>query len=150
MSVGTLCNREVVVTGADTSVAEAAALMRRFHVGDLVIVGASGDRKPIGLVTDRDIVVEVLAEGLDPESVTVADVMTRALETIAEEADFWEAVQQMRRHGVRRLPVVNQAGGLEGMLTLDDALELVSEALSDLTGLISKEIQQEETARPDR
>ena len=150
MSVRTLCNREVIVAEAETSVAEAAVLMRRFHVGDLVVVNEGEARRPTGLVTDRDIVVEVLAEGLDPQTVTLADIMTRELQTIAEEADFWEAIDQMRRNGVRRLPVVNQAGGLEGILTLDDALELISEALSGLVGLVSRERDQEVSSRPAR
>jgi len=151
MSVGKLCNREVNVAAGATTVAEAAALMRHYHVGDLVIVEESaGERKPVGLVTDRDLVVEVLAEGLDPESVTIANVMTRELQTVAEEADLWEAIGQMRRQGVRRLPVVNPGGGLEGILTLDDALELVADAMSGLVGLISREIEQEAASRPER
>ncbi len=150
MSVGTLCNREVAVTGANTTIAEAARLMRRRHVGDLVILAEDEERRPVGLVTDRDLVLEILAEGVDPESITVADVMTRSLETIDEDADFWDALHHMRRHGIRRLPVVNAAGGLEGILTLDDALELVSEALSDLVGLISRESEQEKESRPIR
>jgi len=150
MSVGTLCNREVAVTGADTSIAEAARLMRRRHVGDLVILSEDEERRPVGLVTDRDLVVEVLAEDVAPDSISVADVMTRTLVTIDEDADFWDALHQMRHHGVRRLPVVNAAGGLEGIITLDDALELVSEALSDLVSLISRESEQEKQARPTR
>lgn len=150
MSVGTLCNREVAVTGAGTSAAEAARLMRRRHVGDLVILSDDEIRRPVGLVTDRDLVVEILAEGVDPESITVADVMTRTLQTIDEDADFWDALHRMRQHGVRRLPVVNAGGGLEGILTLDDALELVSEALSDLVTLISRQSQLEEETRPAR
>lgn len=150
MTVGTLCNREVAVTGADTSIAEAARLMRRRHVGDLVILSEDEERRPMGLVTDRDLVVEILAEGVDPESITVADVMTRSLQTIDEDADFWDALHHMRQHGIRRLPVVNAAGGLEGILTLDDALELVSEALSDLVSLISHQSEREREIRPAR
>ncbi|MGE0625857.1 MAG: CBS domain-containing protein [Pseudomonadales bacterium] len=150
MSVGTLCNREVAVTGADTSITEAARLMRRRHVGDLVILSEDEERRPVGLVTDRDLVVEILAEGVEPDTITVADVMTRSLQTIDEDADFWDALHHMRRHGIRRLPVVNAAGGLEGIITLDDALELVSEALSDLVGLISRQSEQEKQNRPAR
>lgn len=150
MPVGALCNREVAVTGTSTSIAMAARLMRQRHVGDLVIVSEDEERRPQGLLTDRDLVLEILAEGVDPDAVTVADVMTRDLQTIDEDADFWDAVHHMRRHGVRRLPVVNAAGGLEGILTLDDALELISEALSDLVALISRESEREKTDRPAR
>jgi CBS domain-containing protein len=148
MSVGALCNREVVVTTTDTSVAEAAQLMRRFHVGDLVILDE--EEMPAGLVTDRDIVVEVVAQALDPEAISVADIMTRSLETVTAATDFWDALHHMRQHGIRRIPVVSDTGKLEGILTLDDALELLSEALSDLVGLVSREIEQEETTRPER
>ena len=147
MTVGRLCNREVVITGRESSAAEAARLMREFHVGDLVIVEAGEARKPVGLVTDRDVVVEVVAAGLDPESVSVADLITRPVATITEDTDFWEALAQMRKEGVRRMPVVSEAGGLEGIFTLDDALGLLAEASSNLVALVSREIDQEERTR---
>ena len=147
MSVGTLCNRQVIVTGKDTSIAEAAELMRKFHVGDLVVLEDGRERRPIGLITDRDISVSIVAKRLDPETLTVADVMTGDLETVTEDADFWDALATMRRHGIRRLPVVNESGALEGILTLDDALTLISEAMNDLVGLVSREIDREKTLR---
>jgi CBS domain-containing protein len=150
MSVGAVCNREVIVTGPETSIAEAAALMREFHVGDVVIV-EEGDRKlPVGLVTDRDIVVGIAAVGLDPNDVAVADIMTRELETVTEDTEFWDAVSHMRRHGIRRLPVVDDSGGLEGILTLDDVLELAAEMLTGLVAAVSREIDQEKATRPRR
>lgn len=147
MSVGTLCNRDVVVTGRDTSIAQAARLMRSFHVGDLVVLDDGDDRRPIGLVTDRDIVVGVIAAGLDCEAVTVSDIMTEELETVTEDTDFWDALAQMRKRGVRRLPVIDKHGRLEGILTLDDALELVGEAIADLVVVVSREIDREKSRR---
>jgi CBS domain-containing protein len=147
MSVGTLCNREVVVTDKDTSIAEAAELMRKYHVGDLVVLDDGDGRRPIGLITDRDIAVGIVAKGLDPDTLSVADVMTGDLETVFEDADFWDALAHMRRHGVRRLPVVNDAGGLEGILTLDDALSLISEAMNDLVDLVYREVDREKSLR---
>jgi CBS domain-containing protein len=147
MSVGTLCNREVVVTDKDTSIAEAAELMRKYHVGDLVVLDDGDGRRPIGLITDRDIAVGIVAKGLDPDALSVADVMTGDLETVFEDADFWDALAHMRRHGVRRLPVVNDAGGLEGILTLDDALSLISEAMNDLVDLVYREVDREKSLR---
>jgi len=142
MSVGTLCNREVIVTGKDTSIVEAADLMRRFHVGDLVVLADGGGRRPIGMITDRDISVSIVAKRLDPDALTVADVMTGNLQTVTEDTDFWDALAAMRQHGIRRLPVVNEAGALEGILTLDDALTLISEAMNDLVALVSREIDE--------
>ncbi|MEJ2089080.1 MAG: CBS domain-containing protein [Gammaproteobacteria bacterium] len=150
MSVGRVCNREVVIASPATSVADAAALMREHHVGDLVIVEESEVRRPVGLVTDRDIVVEIVAQGLDPKSVAIGDLMTRELETVAEDMDFWDALGHMRRHGVRRLPVVNASGGLEGILTLDDVMELTSEMLTGLVSLVSTEMDRERSTRPAR
>lgn len=151
MSVGQLCNRDVVVTGPETSAADAARLMREFHVGDLVVVDERSDeRRPIGLITDRDLVIEVMAQAVDPESVTVKELMTRALETIDEDADFWDALSHMRACGVRRIPVVNARGGLEGIFTFDDALSLLAEALVDLGKIVPRQIAREERDRPQR
>jgi CBS domain-containing protein len=147
MAVGTLCNRDVVVTNGDSSVAEAAALMREFHVGDVVVLDDGDERRPIGLVTDRDVTVAVVALGLDPEQLTARDIMSKTLVTVSEDEDFWEALAVMRKHGIRRLPVVNDRQGLEGILTLDDALALVSEAMADLVVLVSREIDHEKTTR---
>jgi CBS domain-containing protein len=147
MTAGRLCNREVVVTHRDTSIAEAAKLMRTFHVGDLVVLEDEEWHRPVGLVTDRDIVVSIVATGLDPEQVTVLDVMTEELATVTEDTSFWDALAVMRQRGVRRLPVVNQQGGLEGMLTLDDVLGLISEAMADLTALVAREIDHEKARR---
>lgn len=148
MSIGTLCNREVVVTVKESTVVEAARLMRSFHVGDVVVLEEGDERRPLGLVTDRDVVLGVVAPGLDPESVTVGDVMSADLVTVTEDVDFWEALALMRQRGVRRLPVVNERGGLEGILTLDDALALINEAMADLVVLVSREMGREETTRP--
>lgn len=142
MSVGHLCNRTVIVIDPSASVAEAARLMREHHVGDLVVV--DGYRRPIAIVTDRDIVVYVVAQGLDPEAITVADVSRRAVETIREDADFLDTLTHMRRCAVRRMPIVDEEGALQGILTLDDALELIGEAVNNLVVLVSREIDLEE------
>jgi CBS domain-containing protein len=149
MSIGVLCNREVIVTGPDTSAEEAAQLMRTHHVGDVVVVEQrGGERRPIGLITDRDLVVEVMAQRVDPTAVTVKELMTRDLETVLDGTDFWDALSHMRACGVRRIPVVNSRGGLEGIFTLDDALELIAEGLVDLVKVAGKQIARERRVRP--
>lgn len=148
MSVGEICNREVVVTGRETDIREAARLMREYHVGDLLIVERKDDENiPVGIVTDRDLVIEVLAldVALDValEKLTVADLMLTELVTVPESADLWDTLATMRSRGIRRMPVVNEQGGLEGILTIDDALGLLVEGLDDMVKLVRNEIQHE-------
>lgn len=149
MSVGEYCNREVVVVEKGTSVREAAQLMRKFHTGDLVVVERKGNENfPAGIVTDRDLVVEVLAEDAPTEMLTVADLMSQELATARENEELWIVLNRMRSLGVRRMPVVNDRGVLAGILTMDDAVELISEALSDMAQLVRREISEEVHRRP--
>ncbi len=148
MAVGELCNREVVITEKTASVVDAAQLMRTHHVGDLVVVEDRGGRKhPIGIVTDRDIVVEVVAAGVNPDSLQVGDIMGPDVATVRESEGLFEALRYMRDKGVRRMPVVDREGGLVGILTLDDLLSLLAEEMTELAKLVSHERQREATAR---
>ena len=148
MSVGELCNREVVVVGPDASIAEAAKLMREHHVGDIVVVEQrTPEPVPVGILTDRDIVIEVLAAEVAPQSVAVRDVMSNSLVTAREDEELLDVVGRMRLSGVRRIPVVNQQGGLEGILTVDDVLELLAEQINGLAALVKVEQQRERERR---
>ncbi|MDT8403745.1 CBS domain-containing protein [Sulfuriflexus sp.] len=148
MSVGEFCNREVIVVKQDESVREAVKLMRTHHIGDVVIVAREGDAsRPLGILTDRDVVLEILAEDVDIDSVNVGDVMSYELATVDESASLMDAVKLMQSKGVRRLPVVNGQGYLVGILTVDDLVEIVSEELGAVAGLISKELRIEEKRR---
>lgn len=148
MAVGELCNREVVITEKTASVVDAAQLMRTHHVGDLVVVEDRGGRKhPVGIVTDRDIVVEVVAAGVNPDSLKVGDIMGPDVATVRESEGLFEALRYMRDKGVRRMPVVDREGGLVGILTLDDLLSLLAEEMTELAKLVSHERQREATAR---
>lgn len=148
MAVGELCNREVVIAEKALSVVDAAGLMRKHHVGDLVVVEDREGRKlPIGIVTDRDIVVEVVATGVNPEALKVGDIMGPEVATVRESEGLFEALRFMRDKGVRRMPVVDGTGGLAGILTLDDLLSLLAEEMTELAKLVSHERQREATAR---
>ncbi|MGZ8983590.1 MAG: CBS domain-containing protein [Methylotenera sp.] len=149
MPIGEICNREVVITGADDTVLHAANLMRKHHVGDLLVVKQSnGSNIPIGIVTDRDLVVEVLAPEVDPKTLNVGDIMTSELTTVKEDVGVFEAIRFMRIKGIRRLPVVDDKGSLIGVVTLDDLLELLVEELGLLVKLIAHEQQKEASDRP--
>jgi signal-transduction protein with cAMP-binding, CBS, and nucleotidyltransferase domain len=148
MKAGELCNREVVTATRETTIPEAARLMRDHHVGSLVIVESrKGCMEPVGIITDRDLVIEVIAEDVDLGTVTVGDVMSYALLKISEQESVFDTAQRMRARGVRRVPVISETGKLIGILALDDMLELLSEELSLLAKLTSRESEQEQKKR---
>jgi CBS domain-containing protein len=144
VSIGEFCNREVIITDSGTGIEEAARLMREHHVGDLIVVESTEvGNVPIGILTDRDLVIEVLAQGVDPSTVAVDDLMSRDPFVMAESADLFEALEQMRSKGVRRLPVVDAHGALVGVLTLDDLIEVVGEAIEDFVKIVKAELRRE-------
>lgn len=144
MASGEICNREVVIVSRQTSISEAAWLMRENHVGDVVVVSEEdGRRKPVGIVTDRDVVMDVVASGLDPEHLTVEEIMAPELATVQEKTGVFEAIRYMRDKGVRRMPVVGSDGELIGILSLDDLLELLSEEMGALARLVVRERDRE-------
>ena len=148
MSAGEYCNREVVVVSKTEPVSEAISLMRSHHVGDVVVVeSTAAGMMPVGILTDRDIVLEILAEGVDLEAVTIGDVMSYELVTVTEDTKLLDTLKLMRDKGVRRIPVVNQQGELEGLLSVDDLLELLAEQLTDIVSLIHKEQSRESKIR---
>ncbi len=150
IDVGTVCNREVIVTSADESVLEAARLMREFHVGDLIVVDQTdAGPRPVGILTDRDLVVSVLA-GI-PEKIdklTVGDVVTDDLVTVPEHYDVLSVIALMRDKSIRRIPVVTDANTLVGILTFDDVVELVADQLAHLAGGIAQQSRAEGDRRP--
>lgn len=149
MPVGEICNREVIVIQRDATVVEAAKLMRQYHVGAVIVVEKRDGRQvPVGVVTDRDLVVEVVATELDENIITVGDIMAQEVFTIKESTASYEAIELMRRKTARRLPVVDETGELVGILTLDDALQLLSEELLDLAKLVRYEQKKETRHRP--
>lgn len=148
MAVGEICNREVVIAKKALSVVDAAQLMRKHHVGDLVVVEEkNGRRHPVGIVTDRDIVVEVVAAGVNPDTLKVGDIMGPEVATVRESEGLFEALRYMRDKGVRRMPVVDRDDGLVGILTLDDLLSLLAEEMTELAKLVSHERQREAASR---
>ena len=134
MYAGTVGTRKVETCGANATILQAAELMRSEHVGDLVVVEyRSGEPVPVGILTDRDLVVQVLAKRVDPTAVTVGDVMSRKL-VIAYEGEQLEiAMERVRGAGIRRVPLVDSAGVLVGIVALDDIVERLSSTLADVS-----------------
>ena len=148
MSVGQYCNRQVVTTAKSTEIDEVARLMRQHHVGTVVVVERRDDAEfPIGIVTDRDLVVEVLAQNLSPNTVTVGDVMSGGLVTARENDNFWHTLDRMSAKGVRRLLVVDEKGALLGILSVEDVLTTLAVGLSDVTRLVQRGIAREARQR---
>jgi CBS domain-containing protein len=148
MNAGELCNRDVVTATTDMTILDAARLMRDQHVGCLVVIATKDDRiEPVGMLTDRDIVIEVIAEGIDINQVTVGDIMSYAVLKVPEDESIFDTAQRMRARGVRRVPVVSNTCSLVGILAFDDILEMLSEELSILSRLTSREAEQEAKKR---
>ena len=104
MSIGTICNREVIIAEGTTSIKELANLMRKNHVGNLVIIGErNGIPIPIGIVTDRDIVIELIAKNIDLDSVSARDIMSTKIVIVRENDEVIDTIKQMRLKGVRRM-----------------------------------------------
>ena len=123
MTISAICNREVITVQRDATILHVASLMRQYHVGDVVVIENHKDKTvPVGIVTDRDVVVEVVATELDSAVITAGDIMVHGLITIKENSGVLEAITLMSSKGIRRLPVVGDEGSLLGIITLDDLL----------------------------
>lgn len=150
MNVGEICRRQVVTVRPFDELLSAAHLMREKHVGYLVVVEPAVAEKtwrPVGVLTDRDIVVGVLAREADARALRVEDVMTSKPVVVRMSDSVSHALGEMRRIGVRRLPIVGDLEELVGVIALDDVLEAFSGQLQDLVGSIRKEQRVEQALR---
>jgi len=134
-----ICTVDVVCCGPDTSAVDAARLMRERHVGDLVVVGDPDDgRAPIGIVTDRDLALGVLGEGLDAGTTKLSALLHHPVVIAKDTEDRSAIIERMRTHGVRRVPVVDEHGKVVGIITLDDLLRLCIRDANNLLEAIDK------------
>lgn len=131
MRIGEICSGRVACIDLNASARDAAGKMSECQTGTLVVV-AHNMQKPIGILTDRDLVLKVIAKGSSAEAVPVGDVMTRDVATCESNVDLFDAIKTMRRYGVRRLPVVDEAGALIGLVTADDIYAAVVAELREL------------------
>jgi CBS domain-containing protein len=150
-SVREFCKRRVVVARREEGLVEMAQRMRDEHVGCVVVVDEkNGKRVPVGMLTDRDIVLGALARtNRQIDALTAADVMTTDVVTARDDEELQDVLRRMRSSGVRRFPVVEADGGLAGFIAFDDLVDWLSEALSDLALLLARERSRErERAAP--
>jgi len=148
MGVGSICTHRVITVDQGIDVAAAASVMRENHIGYLIVTDAkSGAAAPVGVLTDRDIVVKVLAKDVDAHSLTVGDVMTPEPLIAADDDGLSETLHRMRRLGVRRVPVVGPRGQITGVLSLDDVIDHLVGQLGDVAGSMQNEQKFERVLR---
>jgi len=148
MHIGQICTSQATHCTRDETVQGAALLMRRHHVGDVIVIdGFDGVSIPVGILTDRDIVVSVIAPGLDPASLQVGDIMSEDLLTARDSDDVYETIEKMRLRGIRRVPVVDGNGSLSGIVSADDLLEFLAEEMGELSRISPWQQAHERRAR---
>lgn len=148
MRVANICNRAVITAYIGDTARRAGILMREHHVGDVVIVDDSGEmQRPIGMVTDRDLVMETISTSADPDTLTLGEIMTEPVYCLAEEEGIDHALERMRAAGVRRAPVVGTEGQLTGIVTLDDMIRVLAERMGDVSALLGHEFARERDLR---
>lgn len=148
MQIGEICRREVVTIDKSASIFDAARLMRSEHVGDLIVADGDGERcRPLSIVTDRDLVVELLAKEVDLDSVNVGDVASPRMVTAPSDADLLETLRLMSVKGVRRIPVLDGEGYLFGVLSADEVIDAIKDQLTLLQALSSRRVERERSIR---
>jgi CBS domain-containing protein len=142
MNVGKICRRQVITVTPRTDLVAAAELMRERHVGFLIVVEPEPHEqfgRPVGVLTDRDIVISVVARRADPTLLTAGDVMNREPALADESESIEQALRTMRRMGVRRLPVVAARGMLTGVVSVDDVLDVLAAEIGEISGAVRNE-----------
>lgn len=148
MPIGELCQTQVATIDRAATVNEAARLMRERHVGDVIVCDrADGLVVPVGILTDRDIVVGIVAMGIPTENVRVEDVMTPTLVTVEAQRGVFDTIQLMEKYGVKRLPVVDGNGSLAGIVSSVDLLGLLGAEIASISRLSERQKTREREIR---
>ncbi len=137
MTVGRICTRSVDLADRTETAQVAASRMNTRNVGTLVVI--DDEKRPVGILTDRDLCIRVVAKGLDPNTATVESVMSPSPDCVKEDGVIETAITLMRRGSHRRLLVVDDDGRLLGLLSLDDILDLLSEEFEEIGKLVREE-----------
>jgi CBS domain-containing protein len=144
MNIGSLCKREAVTIDQDMSLHQAAQRMRDEHVGALVVTGDGPDGlAALGVVTDRDLAIEVLARGRDGASVSVGTLISGRLVAVAYDATLSDAIAAMEGEGVRRLLVTGPAQELLGIVSIDDLIDVWAGDMARLAQSLRKARERE-------
>jgi len=144
MPMSDLCSASPVSISRTASLRQAALLMRNSHVGSIVVLDADGgSRRPVGMLTDRDIVLKGVVEDRDPGKTRVEDIMSTELVFVSRNVGLYEAVRKMRQNNVRRLIVTDEAGGLCGLFSTDDLVRLIGEEIGEVGELFARQSRTE-------
>lgn len=131
-----------VVAELDETAVAAARRMRDFKVGCVIVVR---NARPVGILTDRDLAIRVVAAGLDPERTPVSEIVTYDATTVPRDAGIESAVRLMSERGVRRLPIVTDEGRVTGIVTADDLMVLLNGQLAELAVGIRDNVDSSES-----
>jgi CBS domain-containing protein len=141
MKISEICRSDVVSIDQNASAAEAAKIMKRSRIGSLIAI-EEGSNKPIGIITDRDIVLKVIAEGKDPSSVKIAEFMSKNLYMENQDTDIAEVISMMKEKGIRRVPIIDDESRLCGIVSLDDLCLMVDKEQDNIADIIRKQISK--------
>lgn len=138
MSVRKISTKDVATAIPDETIRQAARRMATRNVGTLVILDSLG--RPAGLVSDRDLMLQVLVEERNPDTTNVSEVMSTPVAAVHEQASIDDALREMAACHVRRMPVVDDDGTLVGILALDDVLGCFATQAADVAQLLGKRV----------
>lgn len=148
MSMKKIATKNVITIGPKATILEAAKKMREFHVGDLIVIPDSMQKSvPLGILTDRDIVMSTVAFGVAPDTVYVEDVMAPTLVTAKTNDNFYHVLNLMKEHGIRRIPLVDGGGTVAGIVCADDILATLAGELNDVAKITEKQRNVEVSRR---
>ena len=150
LNAGDICTRAVTIAFPSMALNEAARIMRDRHVGCLVVVEERTleDRVVVGMLTDRDIAIGVVAADRDPHGMRVGDIMSKGVISAREDDSLADLLSAMRRKGVRRVPVVSPQGSLIGLVALDDVLDVLAQEMKAVAEAVGAASRHETNALP--
>jgi CBS domain-containing protein len=148
MGLSQIATMDVVTVTPRTSLQNAAKLMREYHVGDVVVVHERDGRAvPIGILTDRDIVVSAVAFGITPDAIFVEDVIASDLVVAKVTDSFYHVLNIMKDNGIRRIPLVDSSGALEGIVSAEDIIRVLASELNDIVNISERQVSIERIYR---
>lgn len=138
MSIKNLAKHKVISVNLEMNVDEIAKIMKEHNIGNVVVVNE--DNKPMGIITDRDIIIKVIADGINPAEIQAGYIMTSNILVLDEYTPIQQVLEMMSAKGVRRAPIINSYGILVGIISADDLAILIAEELETYGKLLRKQI----------